>query len=181
MGMHQADYLKIYNLYCSNHPCALMKLESLRGRQIRAFLDVRALAHADAACGRPPRRPVASSPTEASRHVIGPCSRSQEVRMRPESRSLDLGSFLIKPVQRICKYPLLVKVRACEACGALPDSRAFVFVLTAPVCSAPLPLPPFSTNGCVGGTGCRKLKNTRRRRTLIFQTSKRRCKRSTWW
>jgi hypothetical protein len=44
---------------------------------------------------------------------IGAC---QEVRMRPESRALDLGSFLIKPVQRICKYPLLVRVRLLPFC-----------------------------------------------------------------
>jgi len=30
-------------------------------------------------------------------------------QLRPESMSLDLLSFLIKPVQRICKYPLLLK------------------------------------------------------------------------
>lgn len=33
----------------------------------------------------------------------------QHCLLKPECRSLDLGSFLLKPVQRICKYPLLLK------------------------------------------------------------------------
>ena len=30
--------------------------------------------------------------------------------LNPECRGLTLFSFLIKPIQRICKYPLLLKV-----------------------------------------------------------------------
>ena len=34
----------------------------------------------------------------------------QESLLNPETRALTLFSFLIKPIQRICKYPLLLRV-----------------------------------------------------------------------
>lgn len=33
----------------------------------------------------------------------------EEVRQKPECRKLDIEAYLIKPLQRICRYPLLLK------------------------------------------------------------------------
>ncbi|KAJ3125743.1 Myosin 10A, isoform D [Nowakowskiella sp. JEL0407] len=67
-----SDYLKMYTMYCSNHPYAVMKLQTIRqNKQIVKFLD--------------------------------------QCAQLPESRHLNLDTFLIKPVQRICKYPLLLR------------------------------------------------------------------------
>nr|KAJ3419148.1 guanine nucleotide exchange factor 9 [Polyrhizophydium stewartii] len=36
-------------------------------------------------------------------------STSQFCALKPECRGMDLSSFLLKPIQRICKYPLLLR------------------------------------------------------------------------
>lgn len=67
-----SDYLKMYTMYCSNYPYALMRLQSVRqNKSIAKLLD---------SCAK-----------------------------LPESKNFNLANFLIKPVQRICKYPLLVR------------------------------------------------------------------------
>ncbi|TPX67259.1 hypothetical protein SpCBS45565_g03905 [Spizellomyces sp. 'palustris'] len=67
-----SDFLKMYTMYCRNHPFALMKLQAVRqNKSVAKFLD--------------------------------------QCAMTPESRNLNLANFLIKPVQRICKYPLLIR------------------------------------------------------------------------
>ncbi|KAJ3307215.1 Myosin 10A, isoform D [Kappamyces sp. JEL0829] len=75
-----SDYLKMYTMYCSNHPYAVMKLQNVRQtRAVARFLDQQA--------------------------------------QHPDSRCMDLGSFLLKPIQRVCKYPLLLRdlLRATDA------------------------------------------------------------------
>ena len=70
--IRMSDYLKMYTMYCSNHPYSLMKLQNLRqNKAIAKFLD--------------------------------------QCAQLPESKNLGLGYFLIKPVQRVCKYPLLLR------------------------------------------------------------------------
>jgi hypothetical protein len=59
-------------------------------------------------------------------HVLGLADRNpefkkfvDEMRVHSEARGLDILAFLIKPVQRICKYPLLIR----EVCKATPDDH----------------------------------------------------------
>jgi hypothetical protein len=67
-----SDYLKMYTMYCSNHPYALMKLQSVRqNKPVAKFMD--------------------------------------SVQMMPQSCKMDLSHFLLKPIQRVCKYPLFVR------------------------------------------------------------------------
>ncbi|KAJ3106972.1 Myosin 10A, isoform D [Phlyctochytrium planicorne] len=67
-----SDYLKMYTMYCSNHPYALMKLQALRNQKnVAKFLD--------------------------------------QCASNPECKNFALSHFLLKPVQRICKYPLLLR------------------------------------------------------------------------
>ena len=66
------DYMKVYTMYCSNHPYALMRLEKCNN--IKSFNKFQLQCQA-----------------------------------MPECRQLPLSSYLLKPVQRICKYPLLIR------------------------------------------------------------------------
>jgi hypothetical protein len=68
-----SDYLKIYTMYCSNHPFALVKLQT-------------------------------AAQQKAVKKFLVACAAS------PECHRLDLANYLLKPVQRICKYPLFLKV-----------------------------------------------------------------------
>jgi len=47
----------------------------------------------------------------------------QYCKTRPESRGQDLASFLIKPVQRICKYPLLLRELIKNTPESHPDHQ----------------------------------------------------------
>ncbi|KAH6583550.1 hypothetical protein BASA61_007950 [Batrachochytrium salamandrivorans] len=74
-----SDYLKMYTMYCSNHPYALIKLQSVRqNKSVAKFLD------------------------QCAQH--------------PDCRNLNLANFLLKPVQRVCKYPLFLRelIKATE-------------------------------------------------------------------
>lgn len=53
----------------------------------------------------------------------------QENKMNPRVRGLDLNQFLIKPVQRICKYPLLLRVRVYLSCPSYGLLTPSVFLL----------------------------------------------------
>nr|KAJ3415389.1 Myosin 10A, isoform D [Polyrhizophydium stewartii] len=85
-GAQKSDYLKMYTMYCSNHPYALIKLQNVRqNKSVAKFLD--------------------------------------QCAQQPECRSLNLANFLLKPVQRVCKYPLFLRelIKATEP--EHPDSE----------------------------------------------------------
>ncbi|KAI8847552.1 Dbl homology domain-containing protein [Chytridium lagenaria] len=87
-----SDYLKMYAMYCSNHPYAVMKLQALRNaKAIAKFLD--------------------------------------QCASMPESRSLGLQHFLLKPIQRICKYPLFLRELIKNTESDHPDSANLIKAL----------------------------------------------------
>lgn len=84
-----SNFLKMYNVYCSQYYSAIAFLETLeKNVSFKHFLDI---CHTDDRC-----------------------------------RGLSLQSYLIKPVQRICKYPLLLKELLNDTDTDHPDYEALV-------------------------------------------------------
>jgi hypothetical protein len=93
-------------VYCGNQDLSMQTLAALKANpKIEQFLYVRSIHHL-LFLGSPNPRGVACTklPLTTRPPAQQQCSR------RPECRSMDLSSFLIKPIQRICKYPLLLRV-----------------------------------------------------------------------
>lgn len=89
------DFLKMYYQYCANQTTAVERLQELKKSkpQLPQALEVwelRLYARYDWSLT------IARQP-------------NQEIKNRPECNLLDLESFLIKPLQRVTKYPLLLK------------------------------------------------------------------------
>ena len=114
----QFQGFKVYMQYCSNR--------SLAGKQLVALTqtapDVRKLLEVCALCARRARRDRIPDSAERTTLIVDVPGRAPAFRpcltMRvqhltndvAETRHLTIESYLIKPVQRICKYPLLIKV-----------------------------------------------------------------------
>ncbi len=128
------DFLKMYFEYCANQAAAIERLQELKKAkpQLQQVLEVpriqcththththtRGTTHAHAhAHTRHDTRTTAhtklmSKPTK------------QEIKNRPECSLLDLESYLIKPMQRVTKYPLLLKEILKHTEPAHPDYAA---------------------------------------------------------
>jgi hypothetical protein len=98
--LDKTSLFKHYANYCVNHIGMSQKLGTLRENpKFVDFLEV-------SASPLPPP-PGFFSPER-------PCSKlKQEAKRLSECRNLTLESFLITPLQRMVKYPLLLAVRVC--------------------------------------------------------------------
>ena len=82
------QFLKMYSEYCSNQTTALRYVSLARGT----------------------KTPNPNENFDMTKDQISEFSSFCDYTQTcPESRKLDLPSFLIKPVQRVCKYPLLLR------------------------------------------------------------------------
>ncbi|KAL7746222.1 Rho guanine nucleotide exchange factor 3 [Sorochytrium milnesiophthora] len=93
-----AQYFKMYNVYCNNHPEAIDFLQTLM-RAKKKKKNGKTSSSSPASMGG------GTSSTVAANFVAF----LHECKQNPHLRGLELASFLLLPVQRLCKYPLLLK------------------------------------------------------------------------
>jgi hypothetical protein len=94
------DFLKMYFAYCANQTAAIERLQELKKAkpQLQQVLEVRVHMWC-------PFAVLATVLIMLRRGNAG----EQEIKNRPECNLLDLESYLIKPMQRVTKYPLLLR------------------------------------------------------------------------
>ena len=100
-------YFKHYTHFCCNHPNALMTLEKKSKKEQFAKLLKVGLLFAFLLNFFTPLFPL---------YFFSFFLSLQDAQARPECKGLTLPSFLIKPIQRICKYPLLIRVPSPLLC-----------------------------------------------------------------
>ena len=127
------DFLKMYFEYCANQAAAIERLQELKKAkpQLQQVLEVPRIqrtthththtqrtthAHAHAHTRHDTR-------TTAHTKLMSKPTK-QEIKNRPECSLLDLESYLIKPMQRVTKYPLLLKEILKHTEPAHPDYAA---------------------------------------------------------
>jgi RhoGEF domain len=96
------QFLKMYSEYCSNQTSALRFVSLARGK-------------------KPPGPEDEGSFDLTEEQIKEFKSFCNYTQSRPESHNLDLPSFLIKPVQRVCKYPLLLREMIKNTPDTHPD------------------------------------------------------------
>ena len=132
-------YLKLYSLYCSGYFAALELLTKIRTERPAAAAATISRAETELAVHRQASRHIAVILTlhelavhrQASRHIavtltlhcryIHPLHSS--VTLRQGEGDLRLGACLIRPVKRLCLYPLLLtsllkEIESCEHAAA---------------------------------------------------------------
>ena len=98
----QKEYLKLYSVYCAKSieidgDCEGVSEEASLCGVLAGFLRGRDLDHS-----RVQKRSHANH-------------QQQEVHQAPQCHKQDINSFLIKPIQRLCKYPLLIRVQSSHS------------------------------------------------------------------